>query len=253
MKLEPVAAGAALGDDVTVHVCTVSGRIGGQKARCLGTVAETHRPPAWDELDALRSIAAVFDSENAFLALARRPRGALGHDAEEVSAWLLSEGEVVDVTEARLSTVYDGNGRQRSAGLELWVPEQDFPLRGSGHGGGRDVAGAGGARRARGGVPLADGRPRGRGRVRAVAAPRARAGVITTVISDFGGVLTTPLGNAFAAWSKESGVPLEDLGTAMAKATEDHGGQHPLFMLERGELTETEFLQRLQARDARRA
>jgi len=70
--------------------------------------------------------------------------------------------------------------------------------------------------------------------------------VITTVISDFGGVLTTPLGNAFAAWSKESGVPLEALGAAMAKATEDHGGQHPLFMLERGELTEAEFLQRLQ-------
>jgi len=132
VKLEPVAAGAALGDDVTVHVCSVSGRIGGQKARCLGTVAETHRPPAWDDLDALRSVAAVFDAENAFLALARRPHGALGHDAEEVSAWLLSEGDVVDLTEARLSTVYDGNGRQRSAGLELWVAEQDFPLRGSG-------------------------------------------------------------------------------------------------------------------------
>ena len=71
--------------------------------------------------------------------------------------------------------------------------------------------------------------------------------MITTVISDFGGVLTTPLGNAFAAWSKESGVPLEDLGAAMAKATEDHDGQHPLFLLERGELTEREFLDRLQA------
>ena len=115
-----------------MHVCQVSGRIGGQKARCLGTVAETHSPPAWDELDALRSIAAVFDADNAFLALARRPRGALGHDAEEVSAWLLSEGEVLDVSEARLSTVYDGNGRQRSAGLELWIPGQDFPMRGSG-------------------------------------------------------------------------------------------------------------------------
>jgi putative hydrolase of the HAD superfamily len=71
--------------------------------------------------------------------------------------------------------------------------------------------------------------------------------VIRVVISDFGGVLTTPLGNAFAAWSKESGVPLEALGEAMAKATEDHGGEHPLFMLERGELTEAQFLERLQA------
>ncbi len=56
----------------------------------------------------------------------------MGHDAEQVSGWLLSEGEVVDLTEVRLSTVYDGNGRQRSAGLELWRPDQDFPQRGSG-------------------------------------------------------------------------------------------------------------------------
>ena len=71
--------------------------------------------------------------------------------------------------------------------------------------------------------------------------------MIRAVICDFGGVLTTPLGTAFAAWSKESGVPLEALGTAMATATEQHDGQHPLFMLERGELTEPEFLERLQA------
>ncbi|HEX5911434.1 MAG TPA: hypothetical protein VFY44_13150 [Thermoleophilaceae bacterium] len=132
VKLEPVAEPAVLGPDVTVHVCQVSGRIGGQKARCLGTVAQTHSAPAWDELDALRSVAAVFDTDNAFLAVARRPRGAVGHDAEEVSAWLLSEGEVLDLDQARLSTVYDGNGRQRSAGLELWVSGQDFPMRGSG-------------------------------------------------------------------------------------------------------------------------
>ena len=33
------------------------------------------------------------------------------------------------VEEARLSTVYDGDGRQRSAGLELWLPAEDFPRR----------------------------------------------------------------------------------------------------------------------------
>jgi len=70
--------------------------------------------------------------------------------------------------------------------------------------------------------------------------------VIAAVISDFGGVLTTPLGNAFSAWSAESGVPLEELGKAMAAATERHG-EHPLFVMERGEMTETEFLSRLQA------
>jgi putative hydrolase of the HAD superfamily len=65
------------------------------------------------------------------------------------------------------------------------------------------------------------------------------------IISDFGGVLTTPLGNSFAAWSKESGIPLEDLGKALAASLERHG-EHPLFLLERGELTETEFIRRLE-------
>ena len=33
---------------------------------------------------------------------------------------------------ARISTVYDGGGRQRSAGLELWLPGEEFAHRGSG-------------------------------------------------------------------------------------------------------------------------
>jgi putative hydrolase of the HAD superfamily len=65
------------------------------------------------------------------------------------------------------------------------------------------------------------------------------------VISDFGGVLTTPLGNAFAAWSQESGIGLEDLGNALVASLERHG-EHPLFVLERGELSETEFIARLE-------
>jgi putative hydrolase of the HAD superfamily len=65
------------------------------------------------------------------------------------------------------------------------------------------------------------------------------------IISDFGGVLTTPLGHAFAAWSKQSGIPLEDLGKALAASLERHG-EHPLFVLERGELSEAEFIGRLE-------
>jgi hypothetical protein len=131
VKLEPVADPAEL-DGATVHLCAVSGRIGGRKARCLGTVSETTRAPEWQELDALRALSAIFDEDNAFVALARRPRGAAGHDAEDVSAWLLAEGEPVELSDTRISTVYDGGGRRRSAGLELWVPGEDFPERGSG-------------------------------------------------------------------------------------------------------------------------
>jgi putative hydrolase of the HAD superfamily len=65
------------------------------------------------------------------------------------------------------------------------------------------------------------------------------------LICDFGGVLTTPLQAGFLAYQEESGVSLEALGTAMARATEEHG-DHPLFMLERGEIPEAEFGARLE-------
>ena len=64
---------------------------------------------------------------------------------------------------------------------------------------------------------------------------------ITAVISDFGGVLTTPLIGSFAAFQDETGISPETLGKAMASAAERNGA-HPLFELEKGNLTETEFL-----------
>ena len=42
------------------------------------------------------------------------------------------DGQVTGVEEARISTVYDGEGRQRSAGLELWLPGDSFPRRAAG-------------------------------------------------------------------------------------------------------------------------
>ncbi len=47
-------------------------------------MGETHEPPEWEQLDALRSISVAFDSENAVLALAQRPRGVPGHGDEKV-------------------------------------------------------------------------------------------------------------------------------------------------------------------------
>jgi putative hydrolase of the HAD superfamily len=65
------------------------------------------------------------------------------------------------------------------------------------------------------------------------------------LITDFGGVLTSPLYEGFLAYQEESGVSLEQLGRAMALATEEHG-DHPLFQLERGEITEAEFRGRIE-------
>jgi putative hydrolase of the HAD superfamily len=65
------------------------------------------------------------------------------------------------------------------------------------------------------------------------------------LICDFGGVLTTPLQEGFLAYQEESGVSLEELGKAMGRAAEEHG-DHPLFALERGEITEAEFRTRME-------
>jgi hypothetical protein len=131
LELAPVAEAAEL-DEVVARVCRVSGQAGGRSINGFGTVAETRSPPAWDQLDALRTITALVDEDNALLALARRPRDALGHGQEKVSARLLRDGRIVTVDEARISTVYDSGGRQRSAGLELWLPGEELPHRGSG-------------------------------------------------------------------------------------------------------------------------
>jgi putative hydrolase of the HAD superfamily len=68
--------------------------------------------------------------------------------------------------------------------------------------------------------------------------------VIRALISDFGGVLTTPLSAGFVAYQEEAGVSLEELGRAIQRASEAYG-EHPLFALERGEITEVEFARRI--------
>ena len=110
----------------------------------------------------MRSVSALVDEGNGLLRWLAAPRDAAGHGDEQVPAELLVDGELHTVEDARISTVYDGGGRQRSAGLELWLPGEDYPRRGSGRVIAGLVARAGRPERARGGVPLAPRRPRGR-------------------------------------------------------------------------------------------
>lgn len=131
LALEPVAEAADLGG-LVVHVVRARGEAGGRTVDGLGTLSETKVAPRWEELDAIRSISALVDERHALLAVARRPRGAVGHGHERVTAGMIDDGVLIDVEDARISTVYDASGRQRSAGLELWLPGEEFPRRGSG-------------------------------------------------------------------------------------------------------------------------
>jgi hypothetical protein len=128
VTLTPASDTADLGG-IAVTVCTVEGRVGGRSISGLGTAAETRRAPEWEELDLLRAISAVFDPGLAALAIARRPRKAEQHGGELVTAVLVEAGELRAPEDARISTIYDGGGRQHSSGLELWFPGEDYPRR----------------------------------------------------------------------------------------------------------------------------
>jgi putative hydrolase of the HAD superfamily len=66
---------------------------------------------------------------------------------------------------------------------------------------------------------------------------------IRAIVSDFGGVLTSPLLNSFLALQDEIGVSPEDFGKSMRAMTET-GAENPLYAMERGEITEEAFLEK---------
>jgi putative hydrolase of the HAD superfamily len=65
---------------------------------------------------------------------------------------------------------------------------------------------------------------------------------VEAIVSDFGGVLTTPLLDAFLGLQEHRGIPLEAFGAALARAAAENGGENPLFELETGRLSEAQFV-----------
>jgi epoxide hydrolase-like predicted phosphatase len=64
--------------------------------------------------------------------------------------------------------------------------------------------------------------------------------LIRAVISDFGGVLTSPLIQCFVAYQERTGVDFARFGTAMQQILE-RDEIHPLYELECGRITEDDF------------
>jgi hypothetical protein len=131
---EPVAlTGGMAGYE---QLCRVHGTArtaaGDQRVDCLGQRTHLWGAPDWDRIEATRTVAAWLDDGTGVTLTAVRPLGAAGHDDEAAWAAVLDPGGSLHVDEARLSTTYDGEGRQRRAGLELWVGEDDYPRRGAG-------------------------------------------------------------------------------------------------------------------------
>jgi hypothetical protein len=124
---EPVArAGGMAGYE---QLCRVHGsaRAGGREhaVDCLGQRSHTWGEPDWERIDSTRTVTAWLDGGTGVSITTVRPAGRRGHDADAAWGVLLDPAGNLHIDDPRLSTTYDGDGRQRRAGLELWVGEED--------------------------------------------------------------------------------------------------------------------------------
>jgi hypothetical protein len=103
----------------------------------LGQRGHSWGAPDWDRIELARTVSAWLGDDLAVSLTAIRPAGKRDHAVEAVAASILERGEdgearALDVADPRLSTTYDGDGRQRCAGLELWIDEEGWPRRAAG-------------------------------------------------------------------------------------------------------------------------
>jgi hypothetical protein len=140
LDLEAVSAPAELGADAP------AGRLGGmqgydQLVKVTGKVTIDGREttfsgrgqrghswgaPDWDKLTLARTVGVWLEGDAGVTLTAVRPAKAVSHADEAIHAVLLGRDGETDqpvslvVADPRVSTTYDGEGRQRHAGLELY-------------------------------------------------------------------------------------------------------------------------------------
>lgn len=135
------AAADAAGLEGYEQLCRVRGKVTAAGRRvevdCLGQRGHQWGAVDWKRIALSRSVSAWLAPDRGVTLAAVRPARAQTHADEAVTAWVVHPGDDAPVAELvadpRLSTLYDGEGRQRRAGLELW-PEGDdvYPRRAAG-------------------------------------------------------------------------------------------------------------------------
>jgi hypothetical protein len=138
LRFEACSAPAALdGEDPVARaggmegyeqLCRVVGSVsaGGRthQVRCLGQRGQLWGTPDWGRIELARTVSAWLGDDRALTLTAVRPAKAKGHLDEAVCGFVFEGGEAVAIADPRLSTTYDGEQRQRRAGLELWMTEE---------------------------------------------------------------------------------------------------------------------------------
>jgi hypothetical protein len=139
IELSPATEVSAVsGTEGYEQLCHVTGtaRIGERRVAidCLGQRGHQWGIPDWEALESARTVSAWLGPDSAVIVQGARTEGSDGHD-EEALTGLLLEGAgpgavITEMDDPRLSTTFDAAGRQRRAGMELWVgPEDEFPRR----------------------------------------------------------------------------------------------------------------------------
>jgi hypothetical protein len=134
--LDPASAVAALGGmEGYEQLCRVSGTVrargGDRVVDCLGQRGHSWGQPDWERLSLVRTVSAWVDDELGVSLSAIRDVDAKHHDEEAVSAALFTP-EARGVVEARISTTYDDDGRQRRATVELFEDPESWARRATG-------------------------------------------------------------------------------------------------------------------------
>ena len=122
----PVAQAGGMAGYEQVAAVTGQVRHGGRThpVRCLGQRGHGWGTPDWSRIELARTLSAWMGADRAVTLTAVRPAKAKHHDEEAVGGFLIDGGEPRAIFDPRLSTTYDGELRQRRAGLELWMSEE---------------------------------------------------------------------------------------------------------------------------------
>jgi len=140
-----VARGAARGARARLELCRARARLdgpgAGRELDCDAVLATLEPPAEGGVSGSARLVAGWLARGESFALVAVRPPGAAFGEGELIAAALSDSKGVLEVSEPRLSTTYDGEGRPTRTNLELWIGEgeAEYPRRAAGEASGPAV------------------------------------------------------------------------------------------------------------------